>query len=208
MTGELKLAWCSHAAAKYACEHWHYSKVMPAGKLVKIGVWEGGKFIGAVIFGRGANNHIGSRYNLDQTNICELVRVALTAHAAPVTRIVSLALKLLRGQSPGLRLIVSYADPMQGHHGGVYQAGNWIYSGKSNAQRELVVGGKKMHKRTASKKFGTARPEIITKKTGLKTEYDVLQWKHTYLMPLDAIMRDKVKLLSKRYPKREKKDAP
>ena len=43
---ELKLDWCSYEAAKYACEHWHYSKCMPVGKTVKIGVWENKKYIG------------------------------------------------------------------------------------------------------------------------------------------------------------------
>ena len=40
----LKLGWCSYAAAKYAVEHWHYSKVMPSGKAVYIGVWEEAEF--------------------------------------------------------------------------------------------------------------------------------------------------------------------
>jgi hypothetical protein len=29
---ELKIDWASHEAAKYACENWHYSKCLPAGK--------------------------------------------------------------------------------------------------------------------------------------------------------------------------------
>jgi hypothetical protein len=45
----LKLDWCSHEAAKYACEHWHYSKCVPKQKTVKIGVWENSVFIGCVI---------------------------------------------------------------------------------------------------------------------------------------------------------------
>jgi hypothetical protein len=31
----LKLDWCSHEAAKYACENWHYSKCVPNQKTVK-----------------------------------------------------------------------------------------------------------------------------------------------------------------------------
>jgi len=50
---DLRLDWCSHAAAKYAVEHWHYSKTMPVSKRVNIGVWEGEKFIGR-LFLRGA----------------------------------------------------------------------------------------------------------------------------------------------------------
>ena len=51
---DLRLDWCSHEAAKYAVEHWHYSQRMPAGKNTYIGAWEGGKFIGALVFGLGA----------------------------------------------------------------------------------------------------------------------------------------------------------
>ena len=51
----LRLDWCSYKAAKHAVMNWHYSKTMPIGKLVKIGVWEDDKFIGVVIFGLGAS---------------------------------------------------------------------------------------------------------------------------------------------------------
>ena len=49
---ELKLDWCTHAAAKYAVEKWHYSKRLPSTftKLNKVGAWENGTFIGAVVF--------------------------------------------------------------------------------------------------------------------------------------------------------------
>ena len=36
---DLHLNWASHQAALYACQKWHYSKSLPTGKLVKIGVW-------------------------------------------------------------------------------------------------------------------------------------------------------------------------
>lgn len=51
----LKLARVSYKAAKYAVEKWHYSRAMPSGKLIKYGVWEDSKFIGVIIFERGAN---------------------------------------------------------------------------------------------------------------------------------------------------------
>ena len=108
---DLVVDFCSYKAAKYAVEHWHYSGVLPAGKTVKIGVWEDGEFIGVVIYSRGANNNIGKPYGLKQTEVCELVRIALRSHAAPVSQIAAWAQKLLIGTSPGLRLIVSYADP-------------------------------------------------------------------------------------------------
>lgn len=36
----LRLDFCSHEAAKHSVFRWHYSRCMPAGKLVRIGVWE------------------------------------------------------------------------------------------------------------------------------------------------------------------------
>lgn len=188
----LKIDWATHKAAKFSVENWHYSGCMPAGKLVKIGVWEDQKFIGCVMFGRGANNNLGKPYKLAQTEICELVRVALTRHVSSVTKIVSIAMKFLKKQSPKLRLIVSYADPIQGHHGGIYQGGNWVYTGRSQAQAEVVVNGKIMHKRTANALFGTIK--------GLKKS--PVLWKHKYLFALDKKMRERISELARPYPKR------
>ena len=201
---DLKIDWATHAAAKYACENWHYSGCLPAGKLVRVGAWENGKFIGVVLFGRGANNRMASAYGLGQDQACELVRVALTGHKMPVSRIASQSMRFLKRQSPNLRLIVSYADPKQGHHGGIYQAGNWTYQGRSQAQRELLIDGVFTHKRSAHAKYGTASPEKITAKTGRRVEWAQIEWKHVYLMPLDAEMRAQIEPLAKPYPKRDK----
>ncbi|MGV2431812.1 UNVERIFIED_CONTAM: protein Mom, partial [Pseudomonas aeruginosa] len=70
-------------------------------------------------------------YGLTQIQGCELTRIALKNHKTPVSKILSIAIKFLKKQNPKLKLIVSFADPEQGHHGGVYQATNWIYSGQS-----------------------------------------------------------------------------
>jgi hypothetical protein len=188
----LKIDWATHEAAKYAVENWHYSEVMPAGKLVKVGAWEDGRFIGTVIFGRGANNNIGKPYGLDQTAACELVRIALRGHVTPVSKIAAIAMRFLKKNSPGLRLIVSYADPLQGHHGGIYQAGNWVYSGRSSAQPAVIYNGKVMHKRTAVDKFGSIEGMQKSPVTS----------KHKYLMPLDAEMKKKILPLARPYPKR------
>lgn len=199
---DLKLDWCSYEAAKFAVEHWHYSRCMPKGKCVKVGVWENEKFIGCVIFGLGANNNAGKPYNLMQTEICELTRIALNNHVSPVSRIIAISLKFLKKACPKLKLIVSYADPAQKHHGGVYQAANWVYVGSSRPQRAVRVEGVSVHKRVANLRYGTASPERIQQLTGRKVEYGPIEWKHTYLMPLDAEMKAKIEPLRKPYPKR------
>lgn len=146
---DLKIDWATHAAAKYACENWHYSGCLPAGKLVKVGAWEKGKFVGVVLFGRGANCNMVKGYGLTQDQGCELARIALTRHDTPVSRISSLAMRFLKKQSPELRLVVSYADSEQGHHGGIYQAGNWLYRGLSSSATKVWYNGKWSHKKNS-----------------------------------------------------------
>jgi len=193
---QLKLDWCSHEAAKYAVEHWHYSKSMPAGKTTKVGVWEDGKFIGCIIFGWGTIKHLVGPYGLSMTEGCELTRVALNAHVTPVSRILSIAIKMLKKQSPGLRLIVSYADSDQNHHGGIYQATNWIYDGHTGQREMYIYRGQRIHPRSASSKFGgsiVGVPGLRKIRTGVK---------HRYLYPLDAEMKQRISKLSKPYPKK------
>lgn len=204
MSVDLKVDFCSHEAAKYAVEHWHYSKSMPAGKNVKIGAWEGGAFSGVVIFSRGSSDAIGKPFGLEQTSVVELTRVALTEHNSFVSKIVSLAMKLLRISSPGIRLLVSYADPYENHHGGIYQAMNWLYVGTTSADYAIIdKSGKRWHSRMVSstgvkKAFGVYK-RVIKPSDGVRVE---LPGKHKYLYPLDKAMRRQIEPLAKPYPKR------
>lgn len=191
---DLRVDWATHEAAKYACLNWHYSKCLPVGKLVKVGAWEHGKFIGVVIFGRGANHNMGKSFGLKQDECVELVRIALTTHVAPVSKIAALAMRFLKNENKGIRLVVSYADPEQGHHGGIYQAGNWIYKGLSSKAVKVFYNGKWSHKKTVD--------DAGIDQTNMKKK--VVQGKHTYLMPLDSEMRQRIIPLSKPYPKRGK----
>lgn len=203
---DLRVDWATHEAAKYAVENWHYSKVLPVPPLVKVGVWEKGKYIGVVIFSRGANNNLLKPFGLAQTQGCELTRIALTKHSAPVSRVVRLAMQFLNRNSPELRLIVSFADPSEGHHGGVYQAGNWIYTGRQPDTTEYIApDGKQWHGRMVSKD-GKIKVQGKYRKCWRHDQCTPVKkpGKHRYLMPLDSEMRKQIESLSKPYPKRAK----
>ena len=204
MSVDLKVDFCSHKAAKYAVEHWHYSESMPTPPIIKTGAWENSIYIGCVLFSRGANKNLGSFAGLDAMEVCELTRVALSNHVNTVSKIVARAIRFLTEKSPGLRLIVSYADPNQGHHGGIYQAGNWIYAGRTpDSFLYKDKSGRVWHQRQASK-------------SGVKPQYGELRkvakiddcekipqvGKHRYLYPLDKAMRRQIEPLAKPYPKR------
>ena len=190
---DLKVDWCSYEAAKYAVEHWHYSQKMPMGKLARLGVWEQGRFIGAIVFGTGAAPQAHVPYGVTRFEICELVRVALSKHRHSVTQMIRLSLSKLRGVSRGLRLIVSYADPEHSHVGAIYQAGNWVYVGKS--EPKWRANGQ--HNRV----FGTSMKRA---RAVLGADVSIV-WelaKHKYLYPLDRAMRRQIAPLAQPYPKR------
>lgn len=199
----LRLDWVGHDAVKFACEKWHYSKCCPLMKLNAVGVWENAQYIGCIIFSPGATASIGKPYKLTNGEICELTRVALNEHSAPVTKMVSIAIKMIKRQNPGLKLIVSYADPYQGHMGGIYQGGNWVYVGESApAKVYFDKVGKQYHSRNVGPiakrdKFGVT---IHAKSEMVRTE--MRQPKHKYLYPLTDDMRSKIEPLRKPYPKR------
>jgi len=199
---ELKVDWCEYKAAEYAVIHWHYSKVMPSGKLVKVGAWENGLFIGCVIFGRGGTYTIGEPYGLKQVECCELVRVALNNHVHPTSEIVSSAIGFIKKQSPGLRLIVSYADSKEGHNGTIYQAMNWVYEGGS-VDSWIKVRGALKHRRSLTSLYGTNSLEWLQKHVDPNAERVIMPPKHKYLYPLDRAMRKQIAPLAKPYPKRE-----
>jgi hypothetical protein len=200
---DLRIDWATHEAAKYACVNWHYSGCLPAGKLVKVGAWENGKFIGVVLFGRGATPNLGRPYNLGQDECVELVRIALTKHDSPVSRITSLAIKFLSRSNPKLRLIVSFADQSQGHHGGIYQAGNWVYNGQGAVSRFWNICGRVTHPRTVIERGGS-NSLVGAQKMDPNASAVMVPGKHRYLMPLDADMRARILPLAKPYPKRAK----
>ena len=204
---KLHLDWAAYDAAKYACENWHYTRSMPVGKLIKIGVWENDKFIGVVLFGRGANNNMLKPFKLEMTEGCELVRIALKEHKTPVSRIIAIAIKFLQKKSPSLKLIVSYADADQDHHGGIYQATNWIYTGLRNAgsSGSWIVNGKQVHSKTIHSKGVRQTLDEIRKHLDPKATKYYTKGKHRYLMPLTKEMYEQIKHLSEPYPKRVKK---
>lgn len=201
---DLRVAPVETAGATYAVEHWHYSGTLPVPPRVMFGVWEHGKFIGVVIYSRGTSSDIGTAYGLTQEQVCELTRVALNKHDAPVSQIVAESIRLLKERAPRLRLIVSFADPAEGHHGGIYQAGNWIHSGSSSPSPVYYdKAGRKWHSRQVNSKgyvtqFGVRRR--VPKTADLRKV--MMPGKYRYLMPLDRAMRRQIEKLRQAPPKK------
>ena len=201
----LRLAWIDTRAARYAVEHWHYSGTIPVASQAKLGVWEHDQFIGAIIFGKGSGQATnGLSYGLaERDQIAELTRIALRTHTTPVSRMISIAVRMIRRQSPGLRLLISFADPAYGHNGAIYQASNWTYTGTTAAKYDYRDRrGRRYNDRQVApngqiRQFGKTTPAPRED----ECERIWVPGKHRYLYPLDAETAETVAALAKPHPK-------
>lgn len=200
---DLKLDWCSHEAAKYSVLKFHYSRKMPAFKLTRVGVWEGGKFKGVILFGAGANRHLARPWGLKDTQVCELVRVALAPRRHhPTSKCLAIAIRMLRRQAPGLRLIVSYADTGQGHRGVIYQAAGWHFLGAAS-QPYLRVRGRILHPRSLYDQFGRGGQSLpwLRQNVDPQAQRVAMPAKLKYVLTIDPTLRPMIEPLAKPYIK-------
>ncbi len=201
--GDLRLDYCNNKAAKHAVMRWHYSRAMPAFKLVRIGVWESGRFVGVILYGVGANRHIARPFGLKDIEVCELVRVALApGRKHPTSRCVAISLRMLKRQSPGLKLVVSYADAGQGHRGVIYQATGWFYIGAAT-QPYLRVKGRVIHPRTLYDRYGRGGQSVewLRKHVDPRAERVTMPSKLKYIYVLDPALKPQIEAISKPYLK-------
>lgn len=202
----LRLDFCTHDAARYAVEHWHYSRSLPAGKLVKIGVWEDDVFTGCVIFSYGANPNVTKMLSIRQMEVCELTRVALKkGHQVQVSRVLSISLKMLKKQSPGVRLVLSYADSDQNHLGIIYQASNWPYIGhvQEGVQSAFYIHGKRMHPRSVGARGWVQSLKWIREHIDPHATQSRTKGKQKYVWLFDETLRSKFEDKILPYPKHE-----
>jgi hypothetical protein len=134
--------------------------------------------------------------------LAELCRIALDKHATPVSRILSVAVKILKREMSGIRLLVSYADLNQGHEGKIYQASNWIYVGMTGHEAGIMLNGKLTHRRTINSKYDTSDIDWLRKRVDPNATRYEGKPKLKYLFPLDDEMAERTRSLSKPYPER------
>jgi hypothetical protein len=195
----MRLERASSKAIRYACINFHYAKAVPNVGLAYNVFNSKNEWCGVICYGIGATNNIGSPYGLNQGQIVELVRMALNGKQESTTKAMSISLKLLKNDAPNVKLVVSYADSEQGHYGIIYQATNWFYTGFS-IDSNLIIDGKREHRRTLGSRFGTCSSEKLKTK-GHKVEIYKTKPKWKYIYPIDKMLRPLCKSLSKPYPK-------
>ena len=196
----MKLAKASTKAVKFAIKNWHYSKSIPSVSIAYSVFNDDNIFCGVICFGLGATNNIGKPFGLTNGQCIELVRVALNGKQASTTKAVAIALRLLKKDAPLVKLIVSYADSEQGHFGTIYQGGNWYFIG-SSTDTNIVVNGKRQHRRSLGSLYGTNSVTKM-KAMGLNVGERIFTLpKYKYIYPLYKKLIPMCKAMAKPYPK-------
>ena len=114
----------------------HYAKRIPSISYA-FGLYFNSELIGICTFGVPASPSLcigvcGEKY---RDNVLELNRLCVNDHNIKnlTSYFVSNCLKLL----PDNKIIVSYADTSQNHHGYIYQATNFLYTGKTKERTDI-----------------------------------------------------------------------
>lgn len=119
---------------------------------VALGLFIDGVLAGAIAFGTIPRNNARSICGPDEaTKVLELTRLALYDFAPKNSEswFIGQAFKWLTANRPDINILISYADSGVGHCGTIYQATNWILTGKSTGDYVYhCEDGTTLHPRT------------------------------------------------------------
>ena len=181
------------------------------------------KLIGVACYGfpvgRRVLGSIFSEEILKTRNLLELTRLFIyDGYGKNIESLaISLSFKWLKENAPKIKVLVSYADPEQGHDGAIYQATNWIYQGCGDFQLaptyslRLTENGEWMHSRSVYSKFGSADPKKLPKQIGHTFWLKKEATKHRYIYFLGTKKENRkfhkvMKHPEMKYPKNYKHD--
>jgi len=189
-------------------EHKHYAHRLPAVITNSFGLFLDGKLEGVCTYSpppRMYNNGDNLFKNDLKVKTIELNRLCINEGLPKniLSYFVSGTFKLLKNSLSQLCL-VSYADSNQNHHGYIYQATNWIYTGLT-ISRDIVYdeSGTEVHTRTIGHRLGSSSREMLEQNNFV---YVKQKGKHRYFQFIGSktqlkTMRKNFKFEALPYPK-------
>ena len=159
----------------HECKEWflhkHYAKRIPSTSFA-FGLYKNSVLVGVCSFGRPMSSALtkGAFNGLYQDSFLELNRLVINEgeDRNALSFFVSQSLK----QLPKPNVIVSYVDTSQKHHGYIYQATNWIYTGLSAKRPDYHIKGLNLHSASITDSLGrTDKKEGIKQVTLLREKY-------------------------------------
>jgi len=183
----------------------HYSKSYYSGSRFNYGLFKEGNLVGVICYGPPHSHSLkiaiaGKTY---KNRVLELNRLWVADSEPRNTEswFISKTMKLVKSCD----ILVSFADPTQGHVGYIYQATNWLYTGQGQNSQALVPKGHTGH--PLSVIYGYKKDDLVEKYGLENLEYRKILGKHRYIYILN---KKKKKLILSRlnyeikpYPKKK-----
>ncbi|MGC8669488.1 MAG: DNA methyltransferase [Chthonomonadales bacterium] len=181
----------------------HYLHSMPAAPRLCFGVYLGGELLGALVFTSGPRHGYRLLAAAKPQQVSVLARVWLSDDLPPnsESRVVGYCLRWIRKHRMW-KLLLSYADPAAHHLGTIYQAGGWMYLGRTQPGSAVIVSGKRLHSRTCSNRYGTSSLRRLGA-VGISALRAKEPGKHKYVYLLDPQWKWRLRGKALPYPKTE-----
>ena len=221
-TSKLSIRQVDKASAKKMVVKYHYSKLwtkcsVALGLFHKTGNEHSffdeaeEEMVGVIVYGDPIGRLTGQSISdeIKRTEVLELTRLFI--HDGYGSNIeswfISQSFNWLRKFRTEIKALISYASPVEGHSGTIYQATNWIYQGNNNrwndgwifkfdeeARLPFTLSNRWMHGRTIFPYFKTNDPYEIQKQVNKTFWIRKELQKHRYVYIL-AGKKDKKKIL-------------
>jgi hypothetical protein len=164
----------SHLTVKRALAETHYIGT-PGATAKALGLYVDDRVLGGVAtFGHVPGKNAAAICGPDHAGrVLELTRLALYEWLPTNAEswFLGQTFKWLEANCPEVALLISYADPYEGHCGTIYQATNWVYTGISNQPQVYeTTNGETFHHRTVTQWKG-AMPEGKWHRSTVKHRY-------------------------------------
>lgn len=122
-------------ASPFIKEH-HYSHGHHGGPSPCVGAFDANdRLVGVCMFATPCSENVRAKpFGWEERDrVTELHRLALLDECPrnSESTMISASLRILLSYKPQIRCVVSFADPTQGHLGTIYQATNFLYTGRS-----------------------------------------------------------------------------
>ncbi|MBI4337455.1 MAG: DNA methyltransferase [Chloroflexi bacterium] len=185
----------------------HYLHSLPGGTRLAFGVFIGARLVGALTIGCGPSQAHCLVEGATRDDGATLTRLWLSDELPPnsESRVMGVVLRFLK-RFTGVKFLVSYADPAQGHLGGIYQATGWLYTGLSEAMPLYDLGdGVARHSRSLAHAFGTHSVRHFAAH-GIQVRLAPQAAKHRYIYFLDPTWRERLLVPVLPYPKNGEAD--
>lgn len=172
----------------------HYSHKWTSCRYA-IGIFYDKYLIGCLIYGFPVGRQTVKSIipTLNNNEVLELTRLWISdGYGCNIeSYVIGQSFKYLRKNAQNIRVLISYADPMAGHLGKIYQATNWLYQGNKTM---LIKGyihilfGQRMHPRSVVAKYKTIKEtELLKIDPNYKRIF--MENKHRYIYLLDKKLK-------------------